>query len=394
MVRKTSAVSVHYIYWRSLGRQSIARAIKSWAPDFLICTDDLAVGDLHSLHEIASDATEASTQALKNLIESSIGNPASFALAREKSAFILFAQAAGVRCPKTVVVPNGDALERELGSVTYPLIVKADGSWGGKCVRIADGANEAHTAACELSLPAKWSGPIKRVIGRFIASTVPTSLRRYRRRISLQQYIGGRPANRAVVCSDGKVLAGISVEAIETMSEFGPAAVIRIVDHPEMSAAAETLVGQLKLSGFVGFDFVLDSAGAAWLVEMNARVTPTSHLDVEGSASLPAALLAHMAATTSPMLRNPRIKDKMIALFPQELHRTARSEYLSRCYHDVPWEEPRLVRACLDRSLSGWVYRQLERLLRNLSNARPQATLRTVGDAERTTSVSNGVEPT
>jgi len=140
-----------------------------------------------------------------------------------------------------------------------------------------------------------------------------------------------------------------------------------------------------QIVSFVGFDFVLDSAAAAWPVEMNAQVTPTSHLDVEGSASLPAALFGHMAAT-SPMLRTTRIKDT-IALFPQELHRTVKNEYLSRCYRDVPWEEPRLVHACLDRSLSGRPYHQLE------INARPQAIVRAVGDAEQP-SVSNGVEPT
>ena len=44
-----------------------------------------------------------------------------------------------------------------------------------------------------------------------------------RRTISLQQYILGRPSNRAVICWKGKVLAGISVEVVELKRECGPA---------------------------------------------------------------------------------------------------------------------------------------------------------------------------
>jgi hypothetical protein len=38
----------------------------------------------------------------------------------------------------------------------------------------------------------------------------------------------------------------------------------------------------------------------------------------------------------------------VIALFPQEWHSDPASEYLATAYHDVPWREPRLVKACVD----------------------------------------------
>lgn len=41
-------------------------------------------------------------------------------------------------------------------------------------------------------------------------------------------------------------------------------------------------VSQFGLSGFCGFDFILDDGGTAHLLELNPRVTPTCHLLVEG----------------------------------------------------------------------------------------------------------------
>jgi hypothetical protein len=38
-----------------------------------------------------------------------------------------------------------------------------------------------------------------------------------------------------------------------------------------------------------------------------------------------------------------------IALFPQEWMRDPASEYLTSGYHDVPWEEPELIRACVGK---------------------------------------------
>jgi predicted ATP-grasp superfamily ATP-dependent carboligase len=88
---------------------------------------------------------------------------------------------------------------------------------------------------------------------------------RLRRTISLQEYIVGRPSNRAVICWKGKVLAGISVEAVEVTQERGPASVVRVIDHLEMATVCEHVVKRQELSGFVGFDFILDCANRAWL---------------------------------------------------------------------------------------------------------------------------------
>jgi predicted ATP-grasp superfamily ATP-dependent carboligase len=179
-----------------------------------------------------------------------------------------------------------------------------------------------------------------------------------RRTISLQQYILGRPSNRAVICWKGKVLAGISVEAVEVEHEHGPASVVRLIDHPEMASAVEHMVKRLGLSGFVGFDFVLDSANQAWILEMNPRVTPICHFSSGDGTNLAVSLYTHMTGLL-PLPRNARIDHGPVALFPNEIVRSPSSEYLRSSQHDVPWNEPELVRSVLNQALRTGIRRRV-----------------------------------
>lgn len=370
MIRKIGRVDAHFAYRPRSGTRSIAEAIGAWPPDFLVCQDDRAVDALRTLHLRACNSpTDANLIRLRDLIEISLGDPAGFAIAREKSKFILSAQSAGVRCPGTVVIPPEQDVEQFLPHVTYPIVVKADGAWGGRYVQFAEDEKKSRTVFREFQLADRWPMSVRQPIARLSVLSFLNAFFKQRRSISLQQYIVGRPANRAVACLNGKVLAGISVEAIETLYEFGPATVVRIVDHPEMDAAAETMAKQLELSGFFGFDFVLDNANAAWLIEMNARVTPICHIASAGRTSLAAALFKTLSGS-QPTTKGRLVSESLIALFPQELQRSPRSEYVWKSYHDVPWEEPELVRACLDSALSGGLRKRLGRSIRNAQNSR------------------------
>src|SRR5262249_2671475 len=152
------------------------------------------------------------------------------------------------------------------------------------------------------------------------------------------QFIAGRPSNRAVICWKGKVLAGISVEVVEVKHGHGPASVVKLIDHPEMAAFAEQMVKRLHLSGFVGFDFVLDSSDRAWLIEMNPRVTPICHFSLCDGTNLAGSLYEQMTGRQPLSIPEP-IHRGQIALFPNEIVRCPSSKYLQSCQHDVPWNE-------------------------------------------------------
>ncbi|MGC2065825.1 MAG: hypothetical protein WA641_06270, partial [Candidatus Acidiferrales bacterium] len=55
--------------------------------------------------------------------------------------------------------------------------------------------------------------------------------------------------------------------------------------------------------------------------------------------------------------------DDTIALFPQEWIRDPASTFLQSAYHDVPWDKPDLIRACvrIRRKQHAW-YSQQSRL--------------------------------
>jgi hypothetical protein len=56
----------------------------------------------------------------------------------------------------------------------------------------------------------------------------------------------------------------------------------------------------------------------------------------------------------------PRVTDNdTIALFPQEWIRDPASSFLRSAYHDIPWEEPELIRDCVgnSRKQSAWYSR-------------------------------------
>jgi predicted ATP-grasp superfamily ATP-dependent carboligase len=345
-VREARKIARHFAYHTRFPLRSIIRAIDRWSPDLVVCIDDLAVRELQNLHKNAAASDDKAGRRISDLIERSLGPPASFPAIANKSDFLALAKLEGLRCPKTIVIPATGALKSSPGELTYPVVVKADHSSGGRCVRVVNSDTDLRLAIWELQAPITWRG--RRFFGAMLGSEALSSLKLpLRRTISLQEHIVGRPGNRAVICWKGKVLAGISVEVVEVTLERGPASVIRLIDHPEMAMACERMVERLHLSGFIGFDFMIDSASRAWILEMNPRVTQISHFSLADGTDL-AAVLCTLLKSRPPLPRPVSIKRDLIALFPNEIIRSPSSSYLLSCQHDVPWEEPALVRSVLN----------------------------------------------
>jgi glutathione synthase/RimK-type ligase-like ATP-grasp enzyme len=347
LVREVRKIPSHFTYRDRFPLKSITRVIDRWSPDLLVCTDDPAVRELQKLHKRAASSGDERGRRICELIELSLGPPTSFPAARDKSNFLALAQLEGLRCPEAIVIPANSVFKSAPAELTYPVVVKADQSDGGRCVRIVHRDADLRSVVWELQTPSNWRG--RRFFGTMLGSEALSLLTLpLRRTISLQEYIVGRPGNRAVICWKGKVLAGISVEAVEVTHERGPASVIRLIDHPEMVTACERMVKALTLSGFVGFDFMIDSANQAWLLEINPRATPICHFNLADGTNLAGALFTQMKKQL-PRSRPAPINRDLIALFPNEITRSPSSDYLLSCQHDVPWEEPDLVRGVLNQ---------------------------------------------
>ncbi len=361
--RRTRVVHGLHAYSPLQPLAALRAAIAASRPDFVIPCDDNAALHLQQLHAQAGPRDAA----LRELIERSLGAPEACAIAAERGALIALAVAEGVRVAPTTRL-NTLAQVSAWGALCgFPAVLKTDGSWGGLGVAVVADVEQAQRALVNMAARPSLANALVRLLLDRDASSLLSALRQGRRGVTLQEFIVGTPANRAVACWRGRVLAGISVMALHTQHATGPATVVRIIDNPEMADGVARLVRRLGLSGFWGVDFMLDESGAAHLIEMNPRATPITHLVARDRQNLPAALLACLTGLV-PIASGARIDNDTVALFPGEWRRDAASPHLSAAHHDVPWGEPALVQELVRRPWSerGWVARLWERL-------RPQA---------------------
>lgn len=325
---------------------SIKSAIAAWSPDVLVCADDTAVQALHGLYfEASKTYGEPNSAKLMNLIEFSFGGCHSFVNAQTKSKVLLLARSLGIACPQSVVFTNNRELAREENGIVFPIIVKTDNAWGGRGVRLANNRFELRAAVTELSLPYNWPGLLKLFLGRCLRKTFFRWVSEWPRKMSMQQYVVGRPCTRAVVCWKGKVLAGITVDVLATKyGEFGPATIVKVIDHPDVTVAAEKIVAKLELSGYLGFDFMLDLANNAWFLEMNPRATPICHVCATG-VDLAGSFFAQIAGMR-PKAAYCAIHQDIFALFPAATSRDEKIIPNALSEIDVPDDEPEYVEVC------------------------------------------------
>jgi hypothetical protein len=147
-----------------------------------------------------------------------------------------------------------------------------------------------------------------------------------------------------LVCRQGTVVSQASVMVISSDGPTGAATIIRHMNDQRMAQAGELLAAKLHLSGFCGLDFMIEAeTGYPYLIEMNPRCTQLGHLEFAGQGSLAAAYCADLKNEPGGYPWHP-ILPGTIALFPQAFKKeAAQSPHLDSSYHDIPWEEPRLV---------------------------------------------------
>jgi hypothetical protein len=381
-LHKIERLAARFICHPHLGLvRAVAAAIEQWAPDLVVPADDRALAALHRLHARAGQGRRDASR-MQKLIETSLGDPRFFGLIERKSAFVALAKAEGLPVPETLVVRDLGELHRRLETAAFPLVLKVDGTWGGLGVRIVRSALEAERAFVELASRPSWPRIGKQILQHLNFAPLADRVRGRTPTVTLQAHVEGRPANRAVACWRGEVLAGISVEVVQCDGATGPASVVHIIDHPQMEEATARLVRRLGLSGFCGVDFILDAQGHAHLIEINARTTTTCYLALDAQSDMAGTLQAKVART-APRRLTP-IRRGLIAFFPHELWRDPASRFLVDAYHDVPWEEPQLVAAYLRPDPPGWVdrLRQAVRAVRSGGAPAPALDDTALGDMD------------
>lgn len=312
---------------------SLARAVAASAPDIVLPGDDRAVVQLLALDD-------------KALLTRSLGRPEIYPTLLVRRDFIDAVRALGLAAPKMVRVEGESGLARALDAVGAPAVMKVDGSWGGEGTEIVRDLSAAEAALRRFEAQSSRLRFLLRAMRRRDVHFLVEALSPAPHGVNLQAFVAGRPATSAFACWKGRVLAAIHMDVLETARPRGPATVMRRVDCEQMDRAVIRIAEHFGLSGLHGLDFIRDASGTVHLLEMNPRVTQAATFAFGPGHDLAAALMGSL----SPASRWPRpvlTENPVIALFPQEWRRDPQSGWLASGYHDIPWDDPGLLNACL-----------------------------------------------
>ena len=258
--------------------RSLIAAIQQSEPDIILPDDERSLAFLRRLHERARTADPA----LAKLVGRSLGHVEDWASIASRAALVTEARTLDIPAPATEVIENLDALDKWVAEHGLPVVLKTDGSWGGKGIAIIREISHLRPAWRRISNPPALPRALKRLVVNRDTASLAAWVRRARPVVNAQQFVAGREAIVTVACIDGKVQSLVCLDVVQASQPKGHAAAVRIIDHPGMADAARRLVDRFGLTGFCGLDFIVTDNGDAQLLEVNARVTPTCHLLVEG----------------------------------------------------------------------------------------------------------------
>jgi hypothetical protein len=340
-IRTLDCVETIYPYQGFRPLASLRSAIRDFLPDLIVPTCDCSVGHLYQLH---GDAVRTGDRELARTLERSLGNPASFSICQNRYDLLRIACEEGIPIPETLELTEEDDLAW-LDKSGRKWALKADGSAGGDGVWSVKNRTDAQVgvASAWRKKPLRWVE--KRIDLYRGLGLIFDEWKQPLPRLILQEWIDGRPANCAMACWEGEILAGNCVEVLESDGERGHATMVELVEGAPMFEAARRIARRLHLSGFFGLDFIIEhTTKRHFLLELNPRCSALSGLPLGDGHDLPAALRARiLGVPAAPAL--PITEHRRIAYFPipsanGELDGRTDDDY----YYDLPHGQPELAK--------------------------------------------------
>lgn len=347
--RVTGAVSRWTRYNPMRPFRSLERALELGQPAAIMLADELM---MHRVEQLSGKEDRFGLQLL-DLVERTGASPAVMQAARSRLTFLDLAREEGIAVPETVALNDESEIDAAARGLGLPLVLKADGSAGGQGVRVTRSLPDAQSAWRALHQPPSLLRALKRGVVDREWGHVRSWMRRETRAVTAQRFISGGERTGMAVADRGRMLASVEFDVVHFTHDRGPSSAVRIVDDQEMATAMRKLIARLGLSGFCGFDFMVDPAGGRPLViEMNARPTQLAHFAAGPGKDLVAAYVREVVGLSTVADRPAATDQSVIALFPQELARDPASPLLHEAHHDVPWEAPALAECALKRARS------------------------------------------
>ena len=254
--------------WHFAMRDSLGslRAVLGPGNDYrmILPCDDEVVAQLITLHE--------QVPVLRSLIEQSIGPAPAHATLLQRHQMLVTARSLGLDVPEHRHLDSPQDLLFWFREGHGRSVLKRDLSFGGAGVRVVNDLAEAEQACRAFSRSLSWRALLRRLVVERDPLAWWSRRLPGRGQVLVQRFIEGQPANTLMLCEQGRVLALLSLVAVETHGSTGYATVVRRIRHPGMAAAAERLCAHLQLTGLHGLDFMLEKGSdRAWLIELNPR---------------------------------------------------------------------------------------------------------------------------
>ena len=326
------------------GLLSALRTITAaWPPDLILPNDDRSALFLARTHELL--AAHGADPDLVRLLARSLGRPSSVGAAVSKRQTMAAAQKLGLRVPASEPVSTRAEIRHFAGRHGFPVVLKHSFSSAGQGVFICQDEAEVETKLQELNRQqalafrlTQWREKLRgRVMDEYWLPTDDSLI--------ATQYIAGKNAMSLAAAMEGRMLGVLTAEAVKTHpGSTGPSSVVKFMRNEEMRHATGQMLKHWGLTGLIGFDFILDAAGHAWLLECNPRPTPIAHLGARVGEDLCAALRAGLAGFPVKPLASVSM-DLVVAHFPKEMWRDSQSPYLAPEFHDIPTDDPDLMRS-------------------------------------------------
>jgi hypothetical protein len=317
-------------------RRGLERAAAAADPVLLVACDNNGCAFVSYLAE----RLDTLSPRLRRLLEVSLGDPATFPDRLLKHRTLAVARSLGIAVPPAVTALTAEEAVAFAAANGYPVIVKQSWNVGGGGLRVS--ADRAALAADHAGLarpPSIWRAVRRRWLRR--------GWRPSRGPVDVQAVVSGTPAMSCAVARDGRVVAVVSALARCLTRPNSQASVVALCRHAGIEAATASMIAAFGASGFLSFDFILEEAtGRPVLLECNPRPIQIAHLAPRVGVDLVAALGHAFAGWPAPS-PGPRDAEETVIHFPQEWLRDPRSSYFGTAFHDVPWDEPDLVRAIL-----------------------------------------------
>jgi hypothetical protein len=338
--------------------QAIYEAIDTFAPNFLIPSDEYSVRFMEFV--LTHTNRVGSSADIRKLFEFSVARLATPNPIGRRARMLDLAASLGVDCPHHHVVNDLGEASDFADRYGWPVYLKRDHSSGGYWVRhCTDSAALADAYRYLTGADSSaWSLNTLHRLPKHLARSVvfrasPIAMPPGETNISIEASVEGQPAYHTAVALQGQWLAGISAEVEDYYPRpTGPSTRVRLHGDAKMDAVAGKLVAALGYSGFCGLDFIRRPDGGLTFLEFNARPTPVAHLGGLIGMDLCEALYRALADERSPPMMSTN--EVRVALFPQDWRREPPCSDRDGLHLDIPRRDPSLLEAFRPVLPTGW----------------------------------------